>query len=60
MERLDMLASFAKKSIAKSPCKTGRPFSIDGVYGATIWALGRNAAGPVIVLPELDFKQYKQ
>jgi hypothetical protein len=55
-----MLASFAKKSIAKSPCKTGRPFSIDGVYGATVWALGRNAAGPVIVLPELDFKQYKQ
>lgn len=40
------LASFVKKSIANSPCNTGRPFSIDGVYVETKCALGRNAAGP--------------
>lgn len=39
--------SFAKQSIANSPCKTGRPFSIDGVYNADALARGRNAAGPV-------------
>lgn len=39
--------SFAKLSIANNPCKTGRPFPIDGVYDAAALARGRNAAGPV-------------
>lgn len=39
--------SFAKQSIASNPCKTGRPFPIDGVYDTAALARGRNAAGPV-------------
>lgn len=46
-EGVNEITSLARNSIAKSPCKTGRPFSIDGVYVAAECARGRKAAGPI-------------
>lgn len=40
------ITSFAKRSIARSPCRTGRPFSTEGVYDVAACVRGRNAAGP--------------
>lgn len=49
--------SFAKQSIANNPCKTGRPFPIDGVYDTATLARGLNAAGPVYRRdPKSDFE----
>lgn len=42
---LQKCTSLANKSVARRPCKTGRPFSTNGLY-TEAWARGLNAAGP--------------
>jgi hypothetical protein len=39
------ITSFARKSTAKSPCRTGRPFSTSGLYTEVACTRGLNAAG---------------